>query len=48
MYKLLHPMKETELLPYIPVLKAKQRIREHGKVWYKICQELDWKFFPTT
>ena len=48
LYKLLHLMKETELLPYIPMLRTKQRIREHDRVWYKICQELDWTFFPTT
>ena len=48
LYKLLHLMKETELLPYIPMLRTKQRIREHDRVWYKICQELDWNFFPTT
>ena len=46
LYKLLHLMKEYELLPYIPLLKTKQRIREHDRVWYRICIELDWTYYP--
>ena len=47
LYKLLHLMKEYELLPYVPLLKTKQRIREHDRVWYRICIELDWSYYPT-
>jgi hypothetical protein len=35
LYKLLHMMKEFELLNYIPLLRTKQRIREHDRVWKK-------------
>jgi len=47
LYKLLHLMKEYELLEYIPLLKTKQRIREHDRMWYRICIELDWAYYPT-
>ena len=47
LYKLLHLMKEYELLQYIPLLRTKQRIREHDRVWKKVCEELDWGFHPT-
>ena len=47
LYKLLHLMKETELLPYIPLLRTKQRIREHDRIWKKVCEDLDWEFYPT-
>jgi hypothetical protein len=47
LYKLLHVMKEYELLPYVPLLKTKQRIREHDRMWYRICLELDWTYYPT-
>ena len=47
LYKLLHLMKEYELLQYIPLLRTKQRIREHDKVWKRICLELDWTYYPT-
>jgi len=47
LYKLLHLMKEYELLPFIPLLRTKQRIRDHDKVWKKVCEELDWAYYPT-
>ena len=47
LYKLLHLMKENELLQYIPLLRTKQRIREHDKLWKRICTELDWPYHPT-
>ena len=48
LYKLLGLMKEHELLPYIPLLRTKQRLREHDRVWYRICLELDWTYRGTT
>jgi hypothetical protein len=36
LYKLLHLMKEQELLQYIPLLRPKQRLRELDKVWKRI------------
>jgi hypothetical protein len=48
LYKLLHLMKEYELLPYIPLLRTKQRIREHDRMWRRICDELDWNYYPTS
>ena len=48
LYKLLHLMKGFELLPYIPLLRTKQRIREHDRMWFRICLELDWTYYPTS
>ena len=45
--KLLHLMKESELLNYVPLLRTKQRIREHDRMWCRICDELDWNYYPT-
>jgi hypothetical protein len=28
-------------------LRTKQRIREHDRMWYRICIELDWSYHPT-
>mgnify|MGYP000300405818 FL=1 len=47
LYKLLHLMKEYELLQYIPLLRTKQRIREHDRMWFRICLELDWTYYST-
>ena len=47
LYKLLDLMKQKELMPYIPLLRTKQRIREHDRVWHRICTELHWPYHPT-
>ena len=47
LYKLLDLMKESDVLPYIPLLRTKQRIREHDRVWFRICSELNWTYHPT-
>jgi hypothetical protein len=47
LYKLWHLMKEYELSQYIPLLRTKQRIREHDRMWLRICLELDWTYYPT-
>ena len=47
LYKLLHLMKEFELLNYVLLLRTKQRIREHDRMWRRICDELDWSYYPT-
>jgi hypothetical protein len=44
---LLELMREFELLNYVPLLRTKQRIREHDKMWNRICSELDWSYYPT-
>ena len=48
LFKLLDLMKENELLPHIPLLRTKQRLREHDRVWCKVCAELDWTYRGTT
>ena len=48
LFKLLDIMKENELLPHIPLLRTKQRLREHDRVWCKVCAELDWSYRSTT
>ena len=48
LFKLLDLMKENEILPHIPLLRTKQRLREHDRVWCKVCAELDWTYRSTT
>ena len=48
LYKLLEMMGETELLKEIPMLRSRQRIRQHDKVWGKICEDLGWRFIKTS
>jgi len=46
-YKLLDLLKQDDLLPKIPLLKTKLRLRQHDAIWNKICDELGWTFRPT-
>jgi hypothetical protein len=45
--KLLEMLYQDELLPQIPLLKTKLRLKQHDALWRKICDELDWGFRPT-
>jgi hypothetical protein len=47
-YKLLELMGETELMGRISLLKTRLRVRQHDAVWRYICEELGWKFIPTS
>ncbi len=39
-FKLLELMKETELLPKVPLIKTIVRLRQHDHIWKCICEEL--------
>jgi hypothetical protein len=47
LYKLLELMGQTELLPDIPLLRTRVRLRQHDAIWKLLCEELDWKLVPT-
>jgi len=44
LFKLLDLMDQTELLPKVPLLKTRIRLKQHDSVWKKICEELGWTF----
>ena len=46
-YKLLELMKESELLPKVPLIRTIVRLRQHDKIWKGICEELGWSFILT-
>ncbi len=46
-FKLLELMKETELLPKVPLIRTIVRLREHDRIWKRICEELGWTFMLT-
>ncbi len=46
-YKLLECMHENDLMKEIPLLKTRSRLRQHDKVRWAMCEELDWQFKST-
>lgn len=47
LYKLLELMRQDEILPRIPILRTRVRLRQHDIIWHQICSELDWTYKPT-
>ena len=48
LYKMCELLNERRFLTYFPMLKDPVKRIEQDIIWKKICQELDWKFIPTT
>jgi len=42
LFKLLDLMDQTELLPKVPLLKTRLRLKQRDSVWKKTCEELSW------
>lgn len=37
----------TKVLEYFPLLKSKEKLKVHDKIWEKICEEMGWPFYPS-
>ena len=46
-YQLCVLLDQKQYLPFIPLLKDRQKQLEQDEIWCKICNELDWAFIPT-
>tara|TARA_Y100000389_G_scaffold130327_1_gene127720 strand:+ start:2495 stop:3595 length:1101 start_codon:yes stop_codon:yes gene_type:complete len=46
-YKLCEMLKQSDFLPYFPMLKDREKRIEQDQIWKKICEELNWQFIPT-
>ncbi len=42
LFKLLGLMEQTKLLPQIPFLRTRLRLRQRDFIWKKVCDELGW------
>ena len=38
---------QTQYLPYIPMMKDREKQLEQDMIWKKVCEDLDWEFFPS-
>jgi hypothetical protein len=47
LYQLCVLLDQTQYLPYIPMMKDREKQLEQDMVWKKVCMDLDWEFFPT-
>ena len=47
LYQLCVLLDQTQYLPYIPMMKDREKQLEQDMIWKKVCKNLDWEFFPT-
>ena len=47
LYQLCVLLDQTQYLPYIPMMKDRDKQYEQDMIWKKVCDDLDWVFYPT-
>jgi hypothetical protein len=47
LYQLCTLLDQTQYLPYIPMMKDREKQLEQDMIWKKVCGDLDWEFFPS-
>jgi hypothetical protein len=47
LYQLCVLLDQTQYLPYIPLLKDRQKQLEQDMIWKKVCNDLLWLYIPT-
>ena len=47
LYQLCVLLDQTQYLPYIPMMKDREKQLEQDMIWKKVCNDLDWQFCPT-
>jgi hypothetical protein len=47
LYQLCVLLDQVQYLPYIPMMKDREKQLEQDMIWKKVCIDLDWEFFPT-
>ena len=47
LYQLCVLLDQTQYLPYIPMMKDREKQLEQDMIWKKVCNDLDWEFIPS-
>ena len=47
LYQLCVLLDQTQYLPFIPMMKDREKQLEQDMIWKKVCEDLDWEFFAT-
>ena len=47
LYQLCVLLDQTQYLPFIPLMKDREKQLEQDQIWKKVCEELDWQYTPT-
>jgi Poxvirus Late Transcription Factor VLTF3 like len=47
LYQLCVLLDQIQYLPYIPMMKDREKQLEQDMIWKKVCNDLDWEYFPS-
>ena len=47
LYQLCVLLDQVQYLPYIPMMKDREKQLEQDMIWKKVCNDLDWEFFAS-
>lgn len=47
LYQLCVLLDQTQYLPFIPMMKDREKQCEQDLIWKAVCNDLDWQYFPT-
>jgi hypothetical protein len=47
LYQLCVLLGQSQFLPHIPLLKDQEKQREQDMIWKRVCDTLDWCYYPT-
>ena len=47
LYQLCVLLDQTQYLPFIPMMKDREKQLEQDMIWKKVCHDLDWEYFAT-
>ena len=47
LYQLCVLLDQTQYLPYIPLMKDREKQLEQDQIWCKVCKDLDWEYHAT-
>lgn len=47
LYKLCQLLEYDDFLPFCHLLKSKEKLRQQDALWKKICDYLEWEFYPS-
>lgn len=47
LFQLCKLLDQTQFLPFIPMMKDAEKGKERDTIWQKVCDELDWYFYPS-
>ena len=47
LHKLFQIFGKNEYLMYFPLLKSKEKVKTQDEIWKKVCEDLNWPFYPS-